>query len=38
MHCLEIVFSYISLFGLINTWFDGDNFEMLCCPNCIYLF
>lgn len=37
MRCLEItgfrLISYISLFGLINTWFDGENFEMLCCPN-----
>lgn len=37
MDCLEItgfrLISYISLFGLINTRFDGENFEMLCCPN-----
>lgn len=37
MHCLEItgfrLLSYISLFGLINMWFDAENFEMLYCPN-----
>lgn len=38
MDCLEITLlgwsvSYISLFSVINMWFDGKNFEMLCCSN-----